>query len=100
MNEADRLRLEIQSLRDRMTQLCGATLRINESLDFETVLQGVVDAARALTDSKYGVLTTLDESERPQDFVTSGVSAEEYEAMEGFLPDGLAVYSSPIPPTG
>ena len=91
MEDPDRLRLEIQALRDRMTQLCSATLHINESLDFETVLQGVVDTARALTDSKYGVLTTLDESDRPQDFVTSGMREEEHRAMED-LPDGLVVY--------
>ena len=92
MDDSDGLRLEIQALRDRMTQLCGATLHISESLDFETVLQGVVDTARVLTDSKYGVLTTLDESERPQDFVTSGMSAEDYQAMEDFLAEGLWVY--------
>ena len=75
-----------------MTQPCGATLHISESLDFETVLQGVVDIARAVTDSKYGVLTTLDESERAQDFISSGMSAEDDQAMEDFLPEGLRVY--------
>ena len=40
MDDSDRLRREIQALRDRMTQLSRATLRINESLEFETVLQG------------------------------------------------------------
>ena len=92
MDDADRLRLEVQALRHRMTQLCGATLRISESLDFETVLQGVVDAARALTDSKFGVLTTLDDSERPQDFVTSGMSAEDYQAMVDDRHAGLRMY--------
>ena len=75
-----------------MTRLSGALLHISESLDFETVLQGVVDTACELTDSKYGVLTTLDESESPQDFVTSGMSAEDHQAMEGYLPEGLRVY--------
>ncbi len=92
MDDSDRLRREVQALRERMTQLCGATLHISESLDFETVLQGVVDSARALTDSKYGVLTTLDESERPQDFVTSGMRAEDHQAIEDYLPEGLRAY--------
>ena len=92
MDDPGRLRLDIQLLRERMTQLGAATLRISESLDFETVLQGVVDSARVLTDSKYGVLTTLDESERPQDFVTSGMSAADHQAMEDYLPEGLRVY--------
>ena len=92
MEEADQLRSEVHALRDRMTQLCRATLHITESLDFETVLQGVVDSARALTEATYGVLTTLDESERPDDFVASGVSEEDRRAFEEFLPDGLEVY--------
>ena len=92
MEDSDMLRRGIQALRDRMTQLCGATLHISESLDFETVLQGVVDTARVLTDSKYGVLTTLDESKRPQEFLTSGVSGEDYQAILDFLPEGLWVY--------
>ena len=36
------------ALRDRLTRLSEASLRINESLDFDTVLQGVLDSARAL----------------------------------------------------
>ena len=75
-----------------MTQLSRATLRINESLDFETVLQGVVDTARALTTSKYGVLTTLEEPERPHDFVTSGMSAEDRQILKDTPPEGLLVY--------
>ncbi len=34
---------------DRLSRLSRASLRINESLDFDTVLQGVLDAARSLT---------------------------------------------------
>ncbi|MDE2787339.1 MAG: response regulator [Chloroflexota bacterium] len=78
--------------RDRLSRLSEATLRINESLDFDTVLQEVVNAARALTDSRYGVITTLDGSGRPQDFVTSGMTEDERRAYEDFLPDGMLVY--------
>ena len=94
MSDSDRVRLDVQALRDRMTQPRGATLHISESLDFETVLQGVVDIARALTDSKYAVLMTLDESERAQDFIASGMSAEDDQVMEDFLPEGLRVYQN------
>lgn len=31
---------EVRSLRERLTRLSEASLRINESLDFDTVLQG------------------------------------------------------------
>ena len=78
--------------RDRLSRLSEATLRINESLDFDTVLQEVVNAARTLTDSRYGVITTLDGSGRPQDFVTSGMTDHERQEYEDFLPEGLLVY--------
>ena len=78
--------------RDRLSRLSQASLRINESLDLDTVLQEVVDAARALTGSRYGVITTLDGSGRPLDFVTSGLTAEERRGLEDFLPEGLLVY--------
>ncbi len=83
---------DFASLRERLSRLSQASRRINESLDFDTVLQEVVDGARALTDSRYGVLTTLDGSSQPLDFVTSGLSAEEQHGLEDFLPEGLLVY--------
>ena len=48
---------EIEGLRDRLTKLSEASLRINKSLDFGDVLQDVVDSARALTGSRYGGIT-------------------------------------------
>ena len=83
---------ELASLRRRLSRLSEAGRRINESLDLDTVLQEVVDGARALTDSRYGVITTLDPSHRPLDFVTSGLSDAERRDLEDFLPEGLLVY--------
>ena len=42
MNSAEEREQEIAALRDRLSRLSQASLRINESLDFETVLQGVL----------------------------------------------------------
>ena len=92
MPQQDQPETEAAELRDRLSRLSEASLRINESLDFETVLQEVVNGARALTASCYGVITTLDGSGEPQDFVTSGMTADERRAYEDFLPDGLLVY--------
>ena len=92
MVEANSLKLEVQALRDGLARLSAASLRINESLDVETVLQEVVDGARELTDSRFGVITTRNDSGRPHDFVTSGISRADYAAMENYLPDGLRVY--------
>ena len=59
MNRDDARDLEIQALRGRLSRLSEASLRINESLDFDTVLQGVLDSARDLTRSRYGVFILL-----------------------------------------
>ena len=55
---------QIEALRERLSRLSEASLRINESLDFDTVLQKALDSARVLTEARYGVITLLDESER------------------------------------
>ena len=89
--EADLLR-ENQALRERLSRLSEASLRINESLDFDTVLQGVLDSARALTQARYGVITLLDESGRVQDFLSSGMTSEEAEGVWGHGSEGLKIF--------
>ena len=76
MNEADNLRRENEALRDCLSRLSEASLRITEDLDLDTVLQGVVDGARSLTGARMGGITTLDESGQLQDFITSGLTPE------------------------
>ncbi len=55
-----------EALRERLTRLSQASLRINESLDFNTVLQEVLDSARSLAEARYGVVTFLDDSGCPR----------------------------------
>ena len=62
---------------DRLSRLSAASLRINESLDFDTVLQGVLDSARSLTAARYGVMTLLDDGGGVQDLLSSGMTGEE-----------------------
>ena len=81
MSQPDELKRENEALRERLSRLSEASLRINESLDPDTVLQEVMDSARALTGARYGGITTLDESGRLVDFITSGLSAEVRERM-------------------
>ena len=81
MNREDERDREIRSLRDRLSKLSEASLRINESLDWDTVLQGVLDSARALTEARYGVMTLYDETGTLQDFLTSGLTAEKAERL-------------------
>ena len=91
MKDADELMREIAALRDRLSRLSEASLRINQSLDLDTVLQGVLDSARSLTDARYGVITLLDDSGRIQDFLSSGMTAEEAGQLWD-LPDGMRLF--------
>ena len=91
MKNAGELERENEALRDRLSRLSEASLRINESLDFETVLQGALDSACSLTGARYGVITLLDESGRIQDFVTSGLTSEDHRRFVE-LPEGLKLF--------
>lgn len=92
MKRSEELKRENEALRMLVSRLNEASLRINESLDFDVVLQEVLEGARALTDSRYGVITTLDGSGKPRNYLTSGISEVERQKLESFLPDGLLVY--------
>ena len=81
MNASDEPRRETDALRERISSLSAAVLRISASLDLGTVLRETVDSARALTGARYGVITTIDDAGQPQDFVTSGLSADEEQQM-------------------
>ena len=87
MRDADEMARENQALRQRLSHLSEASLRINESLDFDNVLQDVVDSARVITGARYAGMTTLDDLKRSQDFITSGMSPEERQWMLDF-PEG------------
>ena len=70
MGQPDALTRENEALRERLTRLSRASLQINESLDFDVVLQSVLDSACSLTGARCGVLTLLDETgqARPRTF--------------------------------
>ena len=59
LSEACKLRRENEVLRERLSRLSEASLRINESLDFDTVLQVVLENACSLTGACYGLITLL-----------------------------------------
>ena len=84
MNSSDERKREVEALRERISSLSGAVLRISASLDVGTVLRETVDSARALTGARYGAITTIDEAGRPLDFVTSGLTADEQRQLEAW----------------
>ena len=79
------------ALRARISALSAASLRISASLDLETVLNEVVGSARALTGARYGAIATIDETGAPQDFVTSGFTADEHRHIVEW-PDGPRLF--------
>ena len=92
LDRYEELRQENQALRERLSRLSQASLRITEDLDLDAVLQGVVDGARSLTGARLGGITTLDESGEFQGFYTSGLTAEEHR-MFLELPGGLELFA-------
>ena len=88
MTESDRRDPEDASaLRDRLTRLSEASLHINESLDLDAVLQGVLDSARSLTDASYALITTIGQSGQVEDFQVSGLNPDDASRLWG-MPDG------------
>ena len=83
---------EVQALREKLSRLSEASLRLNESLDYESVLQGVVDSACALTSAGYGGMTVLDESGNYENFLSHGFTPEEIDQLWG-LPDGVELFN-------
>ncbi len=93
MAPSDQRDREIQALRERLSRLSQASLRINESLDFDQVLQGALDSARSLTGARYGLMILLDGGGPGQDFLSSGLTPEESERL-WLTPDGLRIFQA------
>ena len=91
MKDVDERDQQIEALRNRLSKLSEASLRINESLDLDTVLQEILDSARSLTDARYGVIITLDDRGQVENFLASGLTDEETQQLFA-LPEGLKIF--------
>ncbi|MXZ71095.1 MAG: response regulator [Acidobacteria bacterium] len=91
MKSDEGARREIQMLRERISRLSAASVRISSSLDVETVLREIVGSARSLTGARYGAITTVDDAGKLQDFVASGFSPDQYQEMLGWA-DGRGFF--------
>ena len=91
MKRTDELARENEALRDRLSRLSEASLRINESLDFDTVLQEVLDNACSLTGARYGVITLFDDTGAMGDFLAHGLTGEQAQQLWE-LPEGLMFF--------
>ena len=77
----DQTAVGTRALQDRLTRLSEASLRINEDLDYHAVLEEVTNSARTLTDANYAATTVLDQADRLEEFVTSGLTPEEHRRL-------------------
>ena len=82
---------EAGGLRERISRLSAAVLRISASLDVATVLREVVDSARALTGARYGIIATVNDAGEVRDFVTSGFTSDERDQLKRW-PDGPRLF--------
>ena len=87
-NERDQQR---EAPRNRLSRLSEASLRINESLDLDTVLQEILDSARSLTDAWCGVIVSLDDKGQVEDFLASGLTDEETQQLFT-MPEGPKIF--------
>ena len=83
---------EIRDLRNRLSRLSEASLRITEDLDLDAVLRRVIDGARLLTGASRGGLAVIDEAGQLEGFISSGLTEE---AHQGFveLAGGLELFA-------
>ena len=81
----DERRRAFETLQEPVSGLSAAMLRISGSLDLDTVLQEVIDSACALIGARLGVLATVDERGRPQQFLTSGFTPDDHRRMAGWV---------------
>ena len=91
MDELDRLKQKNLALRERLSKLSEASLRISESLDPETVLGEVAASARVLTGAGCSGIVTMDAEGQMEDFITAGLAPEEYQQLLAH-PHGMALW--------
>ena len=82
---------DVHALREHISALCAASVRISASLDLPTLLGEIVDSARALTGARYGAVTTVDADGQLQDFVTRGATEAEHRRLLEW-PDGPRLF--------
>ena len=91
MQNPEELRRENELLRDRISRLTAASVRISASLNINTVLREIVESARELTGAECGVIATVDDSGQVEDFVSSGFTPEEHRQLATW-PDGPRLF--------
>ena len=92
MTGPDLSELESPPLPAGLERLKSVVLRVNGSLELDTVLREIIASARELTGTRCGVITTRSASGGVEDVVFSGFTAEQ-EARMLRLAEGPAMYA-------
>ena len=71
----ERMQGRLEHRNRELLALHEAALGVYGELALEVVLQNVVDRARSLVNARYGALSVIDDHNRIESFVTSGISA-------------------------
>ncbi len=90
MKSRDELSRENDALRDRISKLSAAILRISVSLDVNAVLHEIVKSARTLTHARYGVIATNGDPDQTE-YVISGLNSVEVQCLERW-PEGRRIF--------
>ena len=90
MKSADELSRENEVLRNRISSLSDAVLRISASLDVDTVLKEIAQNARTLTGARGAVITAFDQAGQIE-YVTSGLTADQERELIAW-PGGLRLF--------
>jgi signal transduction histidine kinase len=80
----------MRSSNDRKDQLLESVLVLTSDLSLQVVLQRIIELAVKLTDARYGALGVLGSDGRLVDFITTGITPEERQAI-GPLPVGKGI---------
>ena len=86
----ERLEQRLQRQNHELLELHAAALVVTADLSLETVLQTIVDRARALLGTRYGAISVVDQSGSITSFVTSGID-EQLRLAIGDPPHGRGV---------
>lgn len=81
MKREDELQQASGTLRRRLSRPREANLPIDDDVDYQRVLQGILDGARSLTGSRYGFILVIDTTGQVQDYLSSGMTADESQQL-------------------
>ena len=91
MTDSGDPRRENEALRERISTLDAAILRISATLDLDTVLGEAVESARKLTGARYGAVVTVDETGADKGYVLSGFTLEQEQQLVTW-PDNVRLF--------